>query len=151
LHRRAKGGSVIEFALLLPWVLFLFVGAFDWGFYAHALISTEDATRVATLYAANLASGNPHTSTACALVLGELSITPNVAGVSTCTTGAVTNTQPVGVVLTCTTLDNINAVQVRVVYKTMQLIPIPGLLTGQTTLNRTAEMPMSKNSSCTIS
>jgi len=37
-------------ALLLPWYFFLFVGTFDWGFYAHALISTEAAARTAVLY-----------------------------------------------------------------------------------------------------
>jgi hypothetical protein len=40
------GGSALEFALLMPWYVFLFVGAFDWGFLAHALISTESAARV---------------------------------------------------------------------------------------------------------
>ena len=151
LQKRTRGGSIIEFALLLPWILFLFVGAFDWGFYAHALISTEDATRVATLYAANLSNGNPKTSTACTLVLNELSVAPNVAGVSTCTTGAVTSSAPVGVSLTCKTLDSVNAVQTAVTYQTVALIPIPGLLAGQMTLYRTAEMPMNKNSSCTVS
>ncbi len=147
----SRGGSVIEFALLLPWVLFLFVGAFDWGFYAHALISTEDATRVAALYAANLSNGNPKTATACTLVLNELSIAANVAGLSSCTSGTVTNSQPVGVSLTCTSLDSLNAVQVAVTYRTLQLVPIPGLLTGQTTLYRTAEIPMNKNTSCSVS
>lgn len=151
LQPRTAGGSVIEFALLLPWLAFLFVGAFDWGFYAHALISTENATRVTALYAANLANGNPRTATACTLVLNELSIAANVAGLSTCTSGAVTSAAPVGVSLTCTTLDSLNAVKVAVTYQTLQLIPIPGLLVGQINLYRTSEMPMSNNSSCTIS
>ena len=38
--RRRRGGSVLEMAMLMPWYVFLFVGAFDWGYYAHALIST---------------------------------------------------------------------------------------------------------------
>jgi TadE-like protein len=42
--------------MLLPWVLFLFVGAYDWGFYAHALISTENAARTAALWGANLST-----------------------------------------------------------------------------------------------
>ena len=141
----------MEFALLMPWVILLFVGAFDWGFYAHALISTEDATRSAAIYAANLANGNPVTATACTLVLNDLSISANVAGLSTCTSGAVTSAAPVGVSLTCTSLDSVNAVKAQVTYQTLQLIPIPGLLVGQTVLSRTAEMPMSKNSSCSVS
>jgi hypothetical protein len=57
----------------------------------------------------------------------------------------------VGVSWTCTTLDSINAVKLVVTYQTVQLIPLPGLLTGQITLYRSAEMPMNKNSSCTPS
>src|ERR1700683_705240 len=49
-RRRQRGGSALEMALLLPWYFFLFVGTFDWGFYAHALISTEAAARTAVLY-----------------------------------------------------------------------------------------------------
>ncbi len=40
--RRRRGGSMIEFCLLLPWYIFLFVGAFDFGFYAYSLISTGE-------------------------------------------------------------------------------------------------------------
>ena len=150
-RRSARGGSIIEFSLLMPWLVFLFVGAYDWGFYAHALISTENAARVAALYAANLASGSPQTSKACTLVLNELSIAANVAGLNTCTSGAVSTSAPVAVSLSCTTLDSVNAVKVAVTYQTLQLIPIPGLLEGKATLYRVTEMPMNNNSSCSVS
>jgi Flp pilus assembly protein TadG len=45
-----RGHAMLEAALLLPWVLFLFVGAFDLGFYNYALISTQNAARVAAWY-----------------------------------------------------------------------------------------------------
>jgi Flp pilus assembly protein TadG len=150
-RKRTSGTSVVEFSLIVPWAIFLFVGAFDWGFYAHALISIEDATREAALYAANLSSGNPKTSTACSLVLNELSISANVANLSTCTSGTVSSSQPVGISLSCTTLDSLNAVKVTVTYQTLQLIPIPGVLSGQVTLTRSVELPMNNNSSCTVS
>ena len=105
--RRQRGGSLIEFSMLLPWIIFLFVGVYDWGFYAHALISAEDAARVAALYAAN--NGGGGTTTACTLVLNEMSISANVNGVSSCPT-SVTDSNPVGVSLTCTTLDSVNAI-----------------------------------------
>jgi Flp pilus assembly protein TadG len=140
----------MEFALMMPWVIFLFVGAYDWGFYAHALISVEDATREAALYAANQSDGNPVTLTACSIVLSDLEISANVAGVTTCTSGAVTSSSPVGISMSCTTLDSVNAVKVAVTYQTLQLIPIPGALAGQMVLYRTAEMPMN-TSSCTVS
>jgi len=40
---------MVEFAMFLPWYLLLFIGAFDWGFFAHGLISTESAARVGAL------------------------------------------------------------------------------------------------------
>ena len=141
---------MIEFALLAPWIIFLFVGAYDWGFYAHALISTENAARIAALYGANLSGGNVSSATACNIVLQELSISSNVTGLSTCT-GPVSTSQPVVVNLTCTTLDSVNSIQVAVTYQTVQLIPIPGLLAGKTTIYRVAQLPMKTNSSCTTS
>jgi Flp pilus assembly protein TadG len=149
-RRRRAGASVIEFALLAPWIIFLFVGAYDWGFYAHALISTENAARIAALYGANLSGGNVSSATACNIVLQELSISSNVTGLSTCT-GPVSTSQPVVVNLTCTTLDSVNSIQVAVTYQTVQLIPIPGLLAGKTTIYRVAQLPMKTNSSCTTS
>jgi Flp pilus assembly protein TadG len=150
-RRRTRGGNVVEFALLLPWMLFLFVGAYDWGFYAHALISTENATRVAALYGSIAPSGTVYWGNACALVRGELSISPNVVNLSTCVNGtSVSSSTPVGVSVSCTTLDSIAAVQVTVAYQTLQLIPIPGLLEGQATLYRTTEMPMNNTTNtCT--
>lgn len=145
---------MIELSLMLPWIVFLFVGAFDWGFYAHALISTESATRVAALYGANAANGNVSSSEICSLVLDELKIVANVSGLSSCT-GTLSNTQPVIVSTTCpaqsSSLDNLNTVQVTVTYQTLQLIPIPGLLEGQAILSRTVQFPMKNNNTCTVS
>lgn len=145
---RESGASLIEFSLLLPWVIFLFVGAYDWGFYAHALISTEDAARVAALYGAN--NGGGGTTTACNLVLQEMSISVNVTGLTAPCPGPISDSSPVAVSLSCTTLDSVNAVQAGVTYRTMQLIPIPGLLAGKVNLYRTAEAPINNNGSCTI-
>ena len=38
-ERRRRGG-VLEMAMLMRRYVLLSVGAFDWGYYAHALIST---------------------------------------------------------------------------------------------------------------
>ena len=35
---------------MLPWYIFLFVGAFDSGFYAYGLIATSNAARIAATY-----------------------------------------------------------------------------------------------------
>lgn len=138
LRRKRRSGSVlVETSLLLPWYLFLFVGAVDWGFYSHALISVEAATRAAAMYAARQASA-PSVANTCPYVLNELAIVANVSSTMTCTTSPV--------ILTISTLSNATtpaspdggtAYSISVTYSTIQLIPIPGMLTGQTTLTRT--------------
>src|SRR5579871_6288354 len=76
---RRSGHSVMEFAFFLPFLLFLFVGAFDWGFYAWALIATQNAARVAALYTSGSSSTASDSSGACTYALGELAYAPNVA------------------------------------------------------------------------
>lgn len=132
---RRRGGSALEMALLLPWYMFLFVGAFDWGFYAHALISTENAARVAALYTSTSSSSAADSTTACTLALEEMKISVNLAGVSTCTA------LPLTVSATSVTgADGQPASQVTISYQTQSLIPIPGLLQPQFTFTRSAQM-----------
>jgi Flp pilus assembly protein TadG len=127
---------MLEAALLLPWVLFLFVGAFDLGFYNYALISTQNAARVAAWYTSQTPTTSTDSATACTYALAELSAMPNV-GTSVTTCGAspvvVTATQVTGV-------DGGIATQVSVAYTSPQLIPLPGALPGQYTFNRTVQM-----------
>ncbi len=139
-----RGGSILEVALFLPWYLFLFVGAVDWGFYAHALISVESAARVAVLYT----SGNPDdparasdSAGACAYAYRELWVEPNVSGATVC---PATNL-PVIITATKRTAagpDGRDAAEVSITYQTPRLIPIPGLLSGQFTLRRVVQMKL---------
>ena len=123
--------------MLLPWYIFLFVGAFDWGFFAHGLISTESAARVAAL--ANAVDGQPaNSTTACTYVLSELRTAVNIAGnLTSCTSlpVIVTATQVSGP-------DSAPAAQVTVEYQTQQVIPIPGLLNAQYTFYRVVQMKL---------
>jgi hypothetical protein len=48
--RRDRGHAVVEISLLAPWILFLFVGTLDLGFYSYALICTQKAARVAVTH-----------------------------------------------------------------------------------------------------
>ena len=50
------GHAVMEFALFLPFLLFTFVGVFDWGNYSWALMKTEGAARLAALYTSSSSS-----------------------------------------------------------------------------------------------
>ena len=129
---------MLELALLSPWILFLFVGALDWGFYAYSLITMETAARSAAVYASgqtSITTGVP--VAACTIVVNEMSSLINTGSVSSCGSSplVVSTTQVTGP-------DNSNAAQVSVTYTMPQLIPIPGLLAGQFTITRTVTMRM---------
>jgi Flp pilus assembly protein TadG len=122
-----RGHAVVEFALMVPWIVFLFIGVLDFGFYAYAAISVENAARVAALYTANNGTGAvTDTAGACYYVLQELEHAPNMgSGVSTCG-----GTSPVTVTAAAATVGGQPASQVSVTYKALPMIPIPGLLRG---------------------
>ena len=127
----------MEFALLMPWYVFLFVGAFDFGFYSYALISAETAARVSAMYSSASPSAAADSLTACSYSLDQLRNMPNIgSSLTTCTASPL--------VVTATYVasgpDGGAATSVTVTYTTPQLIPIPGLLPGILTINRTVEM-----------
>lgn len=130
---RNRGHAVIEVAFLCPWILFLFMGTFDMGFYSHALIATENAARAGAEYT----SGNRLTAAnqagACRYALEELKAMSNVRGLTTC------DSSPLIVTASPVTIDGWNASSVSVTYRTDKLIPIPGLL-GQQNITRTVTM-----------
>jgi hypothetical protein len=126
---------MVETALMIPWFVFLFVGVYDWGFFAHALISLESATRVAALYSAGQSSV-PSVSTLCPIVRNELKIVANVSDTLDCTTSPLVVSASSG-----TGPDGQTAYTVSVTYTTLSLIAIPGVLPNQVTITRTAQVP----------
>jgi Flp pilus assembly protein TadG len=149
-RNRRSGNAIIETAFLAPWIFFLFVGVFDMGFYCYAAICTQNAARAVVLSQVQSTVGVAPPSP-CTVALNELNMLPNVSAATTCT-GTPVNVPPV------VTLDGSSCpdssigsavtlfasspfcMQASVTYQTIPLIPIPGLLTGQLTLTRTAEM-----------
>jgi hypothetical protein len=130
-------------ALMLPWYLFFFVGTYDWGFYAHALISTESAARVAAMYTSQSQAQAANQATACILANEELRIAPNVSGTGTPTCAAspvIVTAVQAGPGQTVASPDNQVASQVAVTYTTIGLIPIPGLLASSATFYRVVQM-----------
>jgi hypothetical protein len=134
-----KGHSVIEVALLAPWLFFLFVGICDFGFYAHALISTENAARAAAVTAGRYSVANKAVgySFACLAAFNEMQTMPNSTSMSsTC------NAAPL--VMTPTEFkdaDGNDGLQIQLTYQPIAMIPIPGLLANQLTITRTVQMP----------
>jgi len=136
--RRQRGSALIEVSLLAPWILFLFIGAFDMGFYTYSMVGVENAVRVAAEYTSQSATVAADSSGACTRVLAEMTGMPNVGTQSNCNSGGG-NT----VVVTASSVsgpDTLPATQVSVTYTGNRLIPIPGLLIGQLNITRTIQM-----------
>ena len=134
-RRKQRGHAVLEAAFLAPWLLFLFVGAFDMGFYCYALICTENAARVAAMYTSASSATAGDDTAACSLARGEMNYMANLVGVNSCgSLPLIVDASPV------TGVDSAPASEVVVTYRTSQLIPIPGLLEGRMTVTRKAQM-----------
>ena len=130
---------MVEFALLMPWYVFLFVGAYDFGFINYSMIATQNAARVAAMHCAgssSLANNCNGANSACNYALDQLRNLPNIgtAMAAPCAAPVVITTSMV------TTVDGANAAKVTVAYTTPTLIPIPGILPGTVTITRTAIM-----------
>jgi Flp pilus assembly protein TadG len=136
------GQAIIEVTLLIPWIVIAFVAAFNFGIFAYALVSTQNAARSAAMYASQsltVAQSGSIATEVCLYALGELRDAPGVgSGVTTCTG------MPVTVTVTPKTpgAGDMNTVQVSVTYNTMQLIALPGLMAGSLAIKRTVEMPI---------
>ncbi len=147
--RNMRGSAVVESAFMMPWLAFLFIGILDVGFFYYAAICTQEAARVSAIQYAS----SPGSDT-CVAAIGALNGLPNMIGVTTCAAspGAISAGVPEAVVYktltnsttpTCAdcALDpTATSAQVAVTYRTIPLIPIPGILVGQLTITRTAEV-----------
>ena len=153
--RREGGNSIVEVALMAPWIFFLFVGLFDLGFYTYGAICVQSAARAAAIQTATNAGPFYQSDTlACTAALNELSLMPNV-GLGTTTCGSL----PVIVTrrtlcdstkvtyVTCDAAGPADSVSndkaassiITVQYQSIPLVPIPLILTGRLTITRTAE------------
>jgi Flp pilus assembly protein TadG len=133
--RGVKGSALIELSLLAPWILFLFVGIVDLGFYSYALIAVENAARVGAEYTAKSTSTAADQTGACTRIRAELASLPNVASLTSC--GAA----PLVVTATSVTgVDSHPATSVSITYQGVNLIPIPGLLMSRLNVTRIVQM-----------
>jgi Flp pilus assembly protein TadG len=137
-RNRQRGTALVEFAIVFPLLFFLFIGAFDLGFFFYALIAVQNAARVAALYASAFpGTHQTDSASACTLAFNELQAMPNYSSLP-----ATCSTLPLQVTLATVSAPDYTAnatIKVTVVYQTMRLIPIPGL-TGQMNITRSVEM-----------
>lgn len=142
--RSERGNAIVEASLFAPWLLFLFVGVFDFGFYAYALIAAENAARAAALYASANATVAKDYSGACQIALGEMRSLPNVSSSLTACDGT---TGPVKLILDPPeTLgpDGARSARATVNYRTVTLIPLP-FMAKQLNITRTVQVRLKVN------
>ena len=133
--RSRRGSTLVEATLLSPWIFFLFIGMVDLGFFFYSMISIENALRIGVEYTSQGSTTAANQSVACAKIIAELATLPNAGSLSTCSA--------LPLIVTATSVngpDGAPASQVSITYRSAQLIPIPGLLTGRMTFTRTAVM-----------
>lgn len=133
-RKRNKAQAMVEAALMAPWIFLLFIAVFDFGFYAYALITTENAVRVGALTAADSWGSANSSAGVCYQVVEEMRTVPNVTGVtcgcagSSCAAGPIQLTVDAIEGAGCPEgTDTARCVRVTLRYRTLSLIPLPFL------------------------
>jgi Flp pilus assembly protein TadG len=131
-----KGSSSIEFALIVPWFVFLFIGILDLGFYNYALITAQSAARTAVLFTSSSTSASTQSTLACSYVYDQLTSNINLSTATTCSSPSpITLTTAVK-----TGPDGNSASTVTIQFATATMVPIPGLMPANIQVVRTAWM-----------
>jgi len=129
-----RGEAVLEIAFLVPWIFFLFAGAFDVGIYSYGLIATQESARAAAEYTSRSSATSSDSVGACQYAIVQMRALSNVRSLSSCTAAPlVVSAQAV------TDADGYASSLVTVAYTTDKLIAIPGL-GKQLTITRTVRM-----------
>ena len=119
-----RGHATVEFALMAPWIVFLFIGILDFGF--TPMLQSQLKMQLASRLFTRLTTARRVTDSAgaCYYVLEELQNAGNMgSGVNSCG-----GQSPVTVTAAAATVGGQPASQVSVTYKALPMIPIPGLL-----------------------
>jgi Flp pilus assembly protein TadG len=137
-----RGHSVIEVALMAPWIFFIFVAVVDLGFYTYAAINIENAVRAAAVQLSSSTANATRQDLACNIVTQDMWMLRTIAASpydAACGSGSlvVTVQDP-----TPASLDGVAGETDAVVtatYQMIPMIPIPGI-TGNFTITRAARM-----------
>lgn len=136
-----RGHSVVEVGLMAPWIFFLFIAIFDFGFHTYALISVQNAARAAALFTSSSVRSAADSITACYYVRRELADLANVRTLTSCSAAPL--------IVTAEAVNSADsppppasplaASRVTVQYQTASLIPLP-FIPAQLTITRAVEM-----------
>jgi Flp pilus assembly protein TadG len=129
----------MEFALVAPWIFFVFVGVLDFGFYAYWLMAVTNASRSAAL--ATYQNG-PSQPIACRQAINELRGVLGWQDVDGSACGSAPLTVTVRELTDSSTppsADGARSFVVSVVWESKPLIPVPGIA-NQITIRRDTEV-----------
>jgi len=133
---------MVEVALLAPWLIFLFLGIFNFGFYMYAGIAVANATRSAALELGRQLTSQVDQQLACDMIKDDLKFLPNFSSYgSTCASApliVVVGNSGAAVTDDYSGSSKPKAL-VTTTYQTIQLFPLPWLM-GRMTLTRHAEV-----------
>ena len=126
-NRRRSGNAIIEVTFLMPWLLFLFVGVFDMGFYAYTLIAVQNAARAVALHnSMSKAAASDSDGSGCSLAIFEMSTAAYGENMNDCSSGPPTTIITVASTYeTAGTPDGNHAAKVVINYRMAPMIPIP--------------------------
>jgi len=131
LHRRERGQSIVEFALLAPVLILLFMGMFDFGWILHQQIQMDNAVRMgARRGAVGETTQNivQQMIDACTFDISAEDITVEVRNPDGSPVGDNNDRTPDNLIYVAIQRDNIELIT-----------PLAGLIEGFTTLNLVAE------------
>jgi Flp pilus assembly protein TadG len=153
-----NGQGLVEFALVIPLILLLFMGIFDFGRAIYAYNTVANAARQgARVAAVNQANPGPPNDTSCAEDQPvENAVTPHMS-IRGCAAQAgialgiqpssvtVTYAAPAGINLSCSpTLDVGCIATVTVTYSWRALTPVIGNIVGPITMTSTSQIPVER-------
>jgi hypothetical protein len=131
---------------MLPWLIFSFMGTLDLGFATYALISLENAARVAAVYAssntavAQATVASPASGRACTYALAEMRNAPNVG--SSVTTCSASDPVQLSATYNVPGSDGVMPTATVSVTYTIHLLAIPAIMPSQITITRQVEFPI---------
>ncbi|MEO8027366.1 MAG: TadE family protein [Bryobacteraceae bacterium] len=142
-RRNQRGNVMVEFALSAPIALMFMTAAFDFGFYAYAFISVENAARSAALRNSGGRESAADQPAACAVAMQELRGLPNIGTLATCGTAPLIVTSvlcdgPGACAGSAGTPDGAPAAAVTISYTMPSVFRIA--FTGPGVITRTSEM-----------
>jgi Flp pilus assembly protein TadG len=139
------GFAALEFALIAPLLFPMLLAAVDFGFYAYAFISVQNAVRVSALRNSSGPDSAADQASACALAIEELRGLPNIGASFQSSCGAsplivysvkCSSTQPCGGAVP--SADGAPAASITVLYTMPAIFTIP--FVGPGVIGRTSQM-----------